>query len=143
METSFTIKWIPKEELKSILPLAYILNNGKIPMEVLESRLDAMIPMGYQCFGVYDGERLIGICGVWLLNKLYAGKHLEPDNVIIDTAYQGKGIGNLMMKFLFDHAKAIGCEGTEVNCYAKNKRGKKFWESHGYEPLGFHLVKRF
>ncbi|WP_235914957.1 GNAT family N-acetyltransferase [Flagellimonas ochracea] len=112
-------------------------------METLELRLTEMIPMGYQCIGVYDQERLIGICGVWTLNKLYAGKHLEPDNVMIDPNYQGKGIGNLLMQFLFEYAKEIGCEGTEVNCYAKNIRGKKFWESHGYEALGYHLVKRF
>lgn len=142
METQFTITWIPVEKLKTILPLAYMLNGNRISMEVLENRLTEMIPMGYKCIGVYDGEQLIGICGVWTLNKLYAGKHVEPDNVIIDPNYQGKGIGKLMMDFLFKYALEIGCVGTEVNCYAKNTRGKKFWESHGYEPLGYHLIKR-
>ncbi|MEZ4810996.1 MAG: GNAT family N-acetyltransferase [Allomuricauda sp.] len=143
METQLTLGWIPTENLKSILPLAYILNAEKISMQVLENRLMEMIPMGYRCIGVYDHERLVGICGVWVLNKLYAGKHVEPDNVIIDPDYQGQGIGNLMMEFLFNYAKEIGCEGTEVNCYMKNERGKKFWESQGYVTLGYHLIKKF
>ena len=143
METPLTIRWIPTEDLKSILPLAYVLNVEKIPMQVLENRLVEMIPMGYRCIGVYDQQRLVGICGVWVLNKLYAGKHVEPDNVIIDPDYQGRGIGNLMMEFLFNHAKEIGCEGTEVNCYMKNERGKKFWENQGYVTLGYHLIKKF
>lgn len=142
METQFTIAWIPAENLKSILPLAYTLNEGKFSMETLENRLTEMIPMGYQCIGVYDEGQLIGICGVWALNKLYAGKHVEADNVIIDPKYQGKGIGKLMMDFLAEYAREIGCATAEINCYAKNTRGKKFWESHGYEPLGYHMIKR-
>ncbi|GLU44808.1 GNAT family N-acetyltransferase [Allomuricauda sp. NBRC 101325] len=142
MESRFNIKWIPTENLFSILPLAFVLNGEKIPIEVLEVRLSAMIPMGYKCIGVYDGERLVGICGVWELNKLYAGKHLEPDNVIIDPAYQGKKIGEAMMTFLANYAEELDCDGLEVNCYAKNTRGKKFWENQGYEPLGFHMIKK-
>ncbi|MBO0323282.1 GNAT family N-acetyltransferase [Muricauda sp. CAU 1633] len=142
METQFTIRWIPVENLKSILPLAYVLNSERISMETLESRLVEMIPLGYKCIGVYDGEQLIGICGVWLLNKLYSGRHVEPDNVIIDPKYQGKGIGKLMMQFLMNYAEEIGCDTTEVNCYVKNEGGKRFWESHGYEPVGYHMIKR-
>ncbi|WP_318344904.1 GNAT family N-acetyltransferase [Flagellimonas baculiformis] len=142
MEAQYTIKWIPKEKLKDILPLAYILNREKIPLGVLEKRLTEMIPMGYKCIGVYDEEELIGICGVWVLNKLYSGRHVEPDNVIISPNYQGKGIGELMMDFLFNYAKEIDCETAEVNCYVENTRGKKFWETHGYVPLGHHMIKK-
>lgn len=141
MEPQFAIKWIPTENLSSILPLAYVLNRETIPMDILQTRLNEMIPMGYQCIGAYDHEELIGICGVWVLNKLYSGKHVEPDNVIISPQYQGKGIGELMLNFLNDYAKEIGCDRAEVNCYAKNVRGKKFWENQGYEALGIHLIK--
>lgn len=142
MESQFVIKWIPSDNLTTILPLAFVLNEKKVSMEVLEKRLSAMIPMGYKCVGAYQGEKLIGICGVWELNKLYAGKHLEPDNVIIDPAYQGKKIGECMLEFLSEYAQQLDCETMEINCYAKNIRGKKFWENQGYEPLGFHMVKR-
>lgn len=141
MEPQFTIKWIPTENLSSILPLAYVLNRETIPMDILQTRLNEMIPMGYKCIGVYDKDELIGICGVWMLNKLYAGKHVEPDNVIISPQYQGKGIGDLMLNFLDEYAKEVGCDRAEVNCYAKNVRGKKFWENQGYEALGIHLIK--
>ncbi|KAG1658262.1 putative histidine biosynthesis bifunctional protein HisCD [Nymphon striatum] len=78
---------------------------------------------------------LVGIFGVWVLNKLYAGKHVEPDNVFIKKEYRSKGVGQLMIDFLFQYAKEIGCEGTEVNCYVTNEKGRKFWERQGYEPL--------
>lgn len=141
METQFTIKWIPTEKLYTILPLAFILNGERIPFNVLENRLTEMIPMGYKCIGVYDQDELIGICGVWVLNKLYAGRHVEPDNVIISPQYQGKGIGELMMGFLNDYAKEMDCETAEVNCYAENLRGIKFWERNGYVSKGYHMIK--
>ena len=47
-----------------------------------------------------------------------------------------------MMQFLNDYAQELNCETAEVNCYIKNERGKKFWESHGYVPLGYHMIKR-
>ena len=141
MEPQFTIDWIPTEKLYTILPLAFHLNGERIPMDVLKDRLTEMVPMGYNWIGAYEQEVLSAICGVWVLNKLYAGKHVEPDNVIISPQYQGKGIGELMMNFLNRYARDIGCERAEVNCYAKNIRGKKFWENQGYEALGIHLIK--
>lgn len=143
MAKEFTIKWVPTNELESILPLVGILNNGKISEEKLQERLKEMVPRGYKCIGAYDGEALIGICGVWELVKFYAGKHVEPDNVVILPEYRSHGLGKLMMDFLFQYAQNLGYEGAEVNCYAANLKGKKFWETHGYEPLGLHMIKRF
>ncbi len=130
--------------MEAILPLAFILNEGRIAYETLRKRLESMLQMGgYQCIGAYDGEELIGICGVWELHKLYAGKHLEPDNVFVKEEYRSHGVGSLMMDFLFNYAQKVGCDATEVNCYIKNVKGKRFWENQGYETLGFHLIKKF
>lgn len=144
MNTDFNIKLIPYNEMESILPLAALLNGNQIEYAILQKRLKSMLAMGgYECIGVYDKENLIGVCGFWVLNKLYAGKHVEPDNVFIMEAYRSKGVGQLMMDWLFDYAKKIGCEGSEVNCYVTNEKGKKFWERQGYEPLGYHFFMKF
>jgi len=144
METDFKIALIPHDQMESILPLAALLNNGKIEYSILQERLKAILAMGgYECIGVYDSDDLIGICGIWVLNKLYAGKHVEPDNVFIKEEYRSKGVGQLMMDYLFQYAKEIGCEGTEVNCYVKNEKGQKFWERQGYKPLAYHYFMNF
>ena len=144
MNTEFQIAVIPYEKMESILPLVSLLNNETIETPILKERLKAMLDMGgYECIGVYDSEELIGICGLWILNKLYAGKHIEPDNVFIKEAYRSRGVGQLMMDYLFNYAKEIGCEGSEVNCYVKNTKGQKFWEKQGYEPLAYHYFMNF
>lgn len=73
---------IPEEEMEKMIPLWQVLNS-QIGTKILAERLTEMIQKGYACAGVYDGEKLIGICGIWILTKYYIGRHLEPDNVII------------------------------------------------------------
>lgn len=143
MEREYTIAFIPYDQMEIILPLVDLLNEGRLAVETLKRRLYTMLEMGgYQCIGVYYGAELVGICGVWVLNKLYAGKHVEPDNVFVKMKHRSNGVGTLMMEFLFKYAQQIGCEASEVNCYIKNLKGKRFWESQGYEALGFHMIKK-
>lgn len=144
MKNNFKIALIPYAEMESILPLVIQLNKGKYPLTVLRSRLKDMLAMGsYQCVGVYDNQKLIGCCGFWVLNKLYAGKHVEADNVFVEEEYRSKKIGELMMNWLFKYAKSIDCIGAEVNCYRRNEQGKKFWERQGFVALGYHMIKKF
>jgi GNAT superfamily N-acetyltransferase len=137
----YRIELIEKEKLHIIIPLLKILNE-KVSEEVLASRLELMKESAYQCVGVFDGEQLIGICGLWILVKHYVGKHVEPDNVIIAPEYRSKGIGEMMMQWVADYAKSIGCEALELNCYVQNSPGLKFWMNDGFKVLGFHLQKK-
>ncbi|MDT0607492.1 GNAT family N-acetyltransferase [Croceitalea rosinachiae] len=138
------VQLIPYDKMESIVPLAFELNRGKITHEVLENRLKKMLKMGgYECVGVYDNDELIGICGVWILYKLYAGKHIEPDNVFVKKEYRSRGVGELMLDYVFEYAKKIGCEAAEVNFYVANKKGQQFWERQGFESLAIHGFKKF
>ena len=144
MNHDFKMELIPYDQMESILPLVFLLNNEKIGYDLLKERLKDMLAMGgYECIGVYDSGELIGICGLWVLNKLYVGKHVEPDNVFIKKEYRSRGVGQLMMDYLFQYAKEIGCIGSEVNCYKVNEKGQKFWERQGYKPKAFHYFMNF
>ena len=101
-----------------------------------------MVLQGYECAGVYDAKKLIGISGIWIMTKYYIGKHIEPDNVYILPDYQGKGIGKLLMDWIFDYARSKGCSASELNCYTKNKAGHRFWKEQGYEVVAYHFQKK-
>jgi len=137
----YRIELIEKEVLHIIIPLLKLLNETTSE-EVLKSRLEVMKESNYQCVGVFDGEKLIGICGVWILVKHYVGKHVEPDNVVILPKYRGQGIGEMMMQWVTDYARSIDCDALELNCYVQNSPGLKFWLNDGYKVLGFHLQKK-
>lgn len=137
----YTIQLILKERLEVILPFLQNLKPD-ISMNVLTERLKEMVASGYECVGVYDENILIGISGLWFLTKYYVGKHVEPDNVYILPEYQGKGIGKLLMNWIFEYAKSKGCIASELNCYVNNEEGQKFWENQGYELIAYHYAKK-
>lgn len=132
---------IDSSNLSSIIPLLRILDIS-IETEILEQRLEKMNSQGYQCVGIYDGENLVGACGLWFLTKYYIGDHVEPDNVILLPDYRNLGIGVQLMQWVHNYAKANGCVASELNCYISNESGRKFWEGEGYQAIGLHYQKK-
>ncbi|MBL4867317.1 MAG: GNAT family N-acetyltransferase [Pseudomonadales bacterium] len=135
------ISLIPKKDIYSIIPLLRILNET-LSEELLQTRLDEMILQGYECVGIYDRSKLIGICGLWVVTKYYVGKHIEPDNMVFLPEYRSKGLGNQLMAWIYEYGISKGCVASELNCYLPNKKGNAFWENEGYEAIGFHYQKK-
>ena len=135
----FEIRFIPEKEIKSIIPLVKVLNG--LDESILLQRLEVMMQNNYQCIGVYDQEKLVGISGIWTLTKFYIGKHLEPDNVVILPEYRNKGIGELMMQWIDNYAKEQNCDAIELNAYIENEKGIEFWKKAGYYIRGHHFQK--
>ncbi len=75
--------------------------------------------------------------------KYYVGRHIEPDNVYIKPTYRNQGIGKALDAWLKDFALLRGCKAIEMNCYMKNEKGRSFWESNDYVPIGIHYQKKF
>jgi len=133
---------IPKDQMHTIIPLLQILND-KLDDAILKNRLDEMILRGYECVGVYENKKLIGVSGLWIIIKYSDGKYMEPDNVVIHPDYRNKGIGEMMMNWIHKYAKSKGCSASELNCYIANEKGQKFWLKEGYKRLGYRFQKKF
>lgn len=142
MNQTYKIDFIEKEEMEIIIPLLQLLD-AKLDEAVLKLRIAEMIKNGYQCIGVRDEERLIGISGIWILEKYYTGKHVEPDNFVIHPDYRGKKIGEALSQWIDDYAKSIGGVASNLNCYVTNQSALKFWINQGYKIISFHLQKKY
>lgn len=140
MEPKFEL--LSREKIADIIPLLQILDDT-ITEDVLKERLNEMFDRGYICLGVFDGNKLIGISGLWILTKYYVGRHIEPDDVVILPEYRGQGVGEKMMEWIYQFAKEQGCIASELNCYVGNSAGQKFWVNEGYRIIGFHYQKKF
>jgi len=134
------IKLIDPEAIHSIIPLLNVLNPN-ISDEILSDRLIEMVSQGYQCVGVYDQEKLVGICGLWILTKYYVGKHIEPDNMVFLPEYHSKGLGQRLMQWIYNYGRNQGCIASELNCYCANTKGQAFWEKQGYQMIAYHYQK--
>jgi GNAT superfamily N-acetyltransferase len=134
-------KFIESKNIYIIVPLLQLLNKN-ISEDVLKERLDVMVKQNYLCVGIFDGDKLVGMCGLWILTKYYVGKHIELDNVMILPKYQSQNIGHALMNWVDNFAKEQGCVASELNCYVGNKEAHKFWEKEEYEVIALHFNKK-
>ena len=82
-----------------------------------------------------------GISSAWTTVRLYSGKQLEVDNVVIDSSQQSKGLGKLFFEFIENWAKKNEYKTIELNTYVQNSKSHKFYYNLGYSILGFHFWK--
>lgn len=133
-------QFIDKKNILTVLPLLKRISSVK-DEQLLRERLLEMSEQSYRCLGIYDGDRLIGICGLWFLTRHYCGRTVEPDHVIIEETYQDKGVGKQLFDWLFSYCKQNGIVASELNTYVENTRSHKFYYNLGYEIKGYHFLK--
>ncbi|MCG8574858.1 MAG: GNAT family N-acetyltransferase [Flavobacteriales bacterium] len=125
-----------------ILELLLQLNPDK-EVNILEPLLVEMCQLSnYTCFGLFEGEELIGVSTGWTTVRIYCGKQIELDNVIIDSHYQSKGYGKYFMEEIKHWSLANGYKSIGLNTYVQNSRSHKFYFNEGFKILGFHFEKR-
>lgn len=136
------LKELAKEQIDQIAQITQQLH-PKIPTATIKARLQQMFTINhYRCFGFYKGDQLIGLSSGWITVRIYSGKQLEIDNVIVDAPFQSQGYGKEFVKMLEDWSIAHDCETVELNAYIQNSRGHKFYHNQGYIILGFHYQKK-
>ena len=139
MDIHFQI--IQKEFISEIILLIQEFTDNNFPNDILEIRFNDMFTQNYECIGVFKGDMLIGLCGLWFQTRHYSGKSCEPDHVYIQPEYQGLGLGNKMFDYVEKYCKEKGCESLELNTYVQNTSSHKFYYNLGYKILGYHFFK--
>lgn len=103
--------------------------------------LSEMIPNNYGQIAVFENEKCVGISGYWIGTKLWCGKYLELDNVIVSKEYRSKGVGKILSDFLDNKAHLNNCTIQVLDAYTTNFKAHRFYYNQGFSPKGFHFVK--
>jgi len=103
--------------------------------------LDTMLTNGYRQVGIFENEKCIGISGFWINVKIYSGKYVELDNVIVDQNHRSKKIGKLLCDWIHNEAKQKGCLMAMLDAYVENTSAHRFYKREGYSITGFHFLK--
>ncbi len=102
-----------------------------------------MVTQNYEWADIFDGEKLIGVSGMWFCTRHYSGKSVEVDYVYIDDDYRGKGLGKQFFKWIYNYVKQKGYEAVELNTYVQNYPSHKFYYNEGFKILGYYFVKNY
>ena len=140
MEVAFNK--ILKEDFMYILPYLKKLYKEPPEEELLKRRLLEMFDQNYECFGIFNEDRQIGIFGLWFMTRHYAGRSCEVDHIYIEDSFQGKGIGKELFRFIDEYARSRNCETVELNSYVENFGSHKFYMNQAYVIRGYHFLKK-
>jgi len=136
-----TVKLLSKSAISEIVSLTKFLNPEMEDDLLLQRQTEMFSFQNHICFGCYHNDELIGISSGWITVRLYSGKQLEIDNVIIHPEQQSKGVGALFLDKVEHWARENDCLSVELNAYVDNARAHKFYFKQGYKILGFHFRK--
>jgi GNAT superfamily N-acetyltransferase len=104
--------------------------------------LELMVPHNYRQVAVYDTEKIAGVSGYWICAKIYSGKYIEIDNLVVASAYRSKGIGKLLVDWMLEEGKKQGCRTALLDAYVENFKAHKFYYREGFIARGFHYLKK-
>ncbi|MCH2231985.1 MAG: GNAT family N-acetyltransferase [Crocinitomicaceae bacterium] len=112
----------------------------ELTMDEYSNELDEMIPHNYGQVVIYDGENCLGLTGFWIGTKLWCGRYLELDNVVVSKKHRSKGAGKKLFEYMQEKAKNQNCNMLALDSYSDNFKAHKFFYGQGFVPRGFHFI---
>ncbi len=117
--------------------------NPETPLAVILERIQTLLVdhQHYQLIGAFADDKLVGVAGAWIATKIWCGRYLEIDNLVVDPTRRSSGIGSLLIRHLETIAQEKDCRIIVLDSYAANRPSHRLYHRHGYEIWGFHFVK--
>lgn len=112
-----------------------------ITLDDYSKDLDQMLPHNYGQVGVFENDVCLGISGFWIGTKLWCGKYLELDNIVVRTEARSIGVGQLLFDYLSNKAIEENCHMMSLDSYTTNYKAHKFFYNNDFAPKGFHFIK--
>ena len=119
-------------------------NNGSVlPLVQAEMLFERM--QGYPDYHLYVAEmdgQIVGTFALLIMDNL--GHLGAPSGVVedvaVDPAWQGQGIGTAMMHWAIDYCRNKGCYKLALSSNLKRGRTHAFYESLGFERHGYSFL---
>ena len=111
-----------------------------LTLEEYDRELDGMLPHNYGQVGVFDNGELVGLTGYWIGSKLWCGKYMELDNVVVAQSHRRTGVGHRLFDYMREKAVELDCNMLALDSYTDNFPAHRFFYSENYIPRGFHFI---
>jgi GNAT superfamily N-acetyltransferase len=142
---NLTYRAADEGDVAVLLQLYQQLSSGHSALS--ESRLRELIRRiaTYPDYTVYlalDGDQVVGTFALLIMDAL--GDRLAPagvvEDVVVDSAVRGRGIGKAMMKFALEKCRNAGCYKMALSSNINRPEAHRFYESLGFEKHGYSFL---
>lgn len=137
-----SLRPLESTDLGAAVGLLVILN-PTTPSDELGERLRTILRdhPHYHLVGAFSGDKLVGVCGAWVATKIWCGKYLELDNLVVDPEHRSEKIGTRLISHFEEMAAREGCRIMVLDSYTSNHPSHRLYHRLGFEIWGFHFVK--
>ena len=117
--------------------------NPETPAAIIAERLRTLLAdhSHYELAGAFSGGKLVGVAGAWIATKIWCGRYLEIDNLVVSDEQRSAGIGSLLVRHLEAIASERDCKIIVLDSYTANRPSHRLYHRLGFEIWGFHFVK--
>ncbi|MGD7653918.1 MAG: GNAT family N-acetyltransferase [Verrucomicrobiales bacterium] len=141
MET-ISVRPLSSQDLPAAATLLRSLNPNT-PAETIHRRLSTILSdhPHYQLHGAFVDDRLAGVCSAWIATKIWCGKYLEIDNIVVDPDQRSSGIGTHLIERMEQLARENECLVITLDSYTANHPSHRLYHRLGFEIWGYHFIK--
>lgn len=99
----------------------------------------------YALYVAEQGKRIVGSFALLIMDNLghLGAPSAIVEDVVVDPALHGHGIGQAMMHFAAAEAREKNCYKLVLSSNAKRETAHKFYEGLGFEGHGYSFRLRF
>jgi ribosomal protein S18 acetylase RimI-like enzyme len=155
---SITIRELTRLDIPQLQELAVRIYRDTFTHQNSASDMEAFLRKDYSTdsfereFGE-DGSRYYFACDgdvpVAYLRLRYNGEAedhlgkntLELHRLYVDTAYQGRNIGNQLMEFAIEQARELGVDWLWLGVWEHNPKAHRFYERWGFVRFADHVFQ--
>jgi ribosomal protein S18 acetylase RimI-like enzyme len=90
---------------------------------------------------IIDQDRKVGYIKInqsGAQSDLQDDDSIEVERIYVDAAYQGKGLGTLLINHAKERAEEMNLKYIWLGVWERNKDAIRFYERHGFEAISFH-----
>jgi GNAT superfamily N-acetyltransferase len=119
------------------------LDDGKVlPLSEAERIFQRMARYpDYMIYVAVCDDQIVGTFALLIMDNLgHMGTPLAVIDVAVDPAWQGRGVGNMMIHYALEVARQKGCYKAVLSLNLKRERAHAFYESLGFERHGTVFV---
>lgn len=103
----------------------------------------AMASTSQRYFCAVDNGDIVGFCSVSMKNSLWEeGSLANVDELVVDAAARGQGIGTALLDYVVDMARKAGCSRLELDSAFHRTDAHSFYERKAFEKRAFLFTMR-
>jgi len=95
--------------------------------------------LGYQIAYVESAGEVLCVAGFVVGRKLAWGKHIYVDDLVTAERHRSEGAGALMIEWLKNHARELGCAQLHLDSGVQRFGAHRFYLREGFDISSHHF----